>query len=84
MLNDSDSYAVRQELLRNAMSPFLQLAGHIRISIDGNQWCVLYGENLQDGVAGFGDSPANAAAAFDQAWFTKLPELRKLAEEARE
>jgi hypothetical protein len=23
-----------------------------RIFIDGNQWCVLYGENLQDGVAG--------------------------------
>ena len=22
---------------------------------DGNQWCVLSGENLQEGVAGFGD-----------------------------
>lgn len=26
------------------------------ISIDGNQYSVLYGENLQDGCAGFGDS----------------------------
>jgi hypothetical protein len=71
-MNESDSWAVRQALLSNAQSPFQQLAGHVKISIDGNQWCVLYGENLQDGVAGFGDTPADAAAAFDQAWFTKL------------
>jgi hypothetical protein len=38
------------------------------ISIDGNQWCALYGENLQDGVAGFGDTPADAMRAFDDAW----------------
>lgn len=42
------------------------------ICIDGNQWCVLYGNNLQDGVAGFGDSVAEAMAAFDRAWFEKL------------
>ena len=23
---------------------------------DGNQWCVLYGEDLQSGIAGFGDT----------------------------
>lgn len=39
-----------------------------RLSIDGNQWCALYGENLQDGVAGFGDTPEAACAAFDDAW----------------
>jgi hypothetical protein len=38
------------------------------ISKDGNKWCALYGENLQDGVAGFGDTPADAMAAFDKAW----------------
>lgn len=42
------------------------------ISIDGDQWCALYGENLQDGVAGFGDSPEAAMAAFDAAWRTPL------------
>jgi CII-binding regulator of phage lambda lysogenization HflD len=42
------------------------------LSIDGNQWCALYGENLQNGVAGFGDSPADAMAAFDKAWTTKI------------
>lgn len=38
------------------------------LSIDGNQWCALYGANLQDGVAGFGDTPADAMRAFDKAW----------------
>lgn len=43
-----------------------------KLFIDGNQWCALFGENLQDGVAGFGDSPANAMWDFDKAWDTKL------------
>jgi len=38
------------------------------ISMDGNQWCALYGDNLQDGVCGFGDTPAAAMSAFDLAW----------------
>lgn len=42
------------------------------LSIDGNQWCALYGEDLQSGVAGFGDSAAQAMADFDRAWFAKL------------
>ena len=42
------------------------------ISIDGNQWCALYGENLQDGVAGFGGSPSEAMRAFDLAWNSNL------------
>ncbi len=43
-----------------------------RLFVDGNQWCALFGENLQDGVAGFGDSPANAMWDFDKAWSMKL------------
>jgi len=43
-----------------------------KLSIDGNQWCALYGDNLQDGVAGFGDSPSDAMFDFDRAWFSKL------------
>ena len=54
-----------------------------RLFIDGNQWCALYGENVQDGLAGFGDSPDAAYAAFDAEWFTKLPAKRPLAEEGR-
>lgn len=39
-----------------------------RISIDGDQWCVLWGENLQDGVAGFGDTAYLAVLDFNKAW----------------
>lgn len=42
------------------------------ISIDGDQWSALYGDNLQEGVAGFGASPAEAMADFDKNWFAKL------------
>lgn len=42
------------------------------LSVDGSQWCALYGDNLQDGVAGFGDSPADAMWDFDRAWSAKL------------
>lgn len=39
---------------------------------DGDQWCALYGDNLQEGVAGFGDTPADAMEAFDEAWKSQL------------
>ncbi len=44
-----------------------------RLFRDGNQWCALFGENIQDGVVGFGDSPDAAMWAFDEAWREKLP-----------
>lgn len=44
------------------------------IYIDGDKWCVLYGVNVQDGVAGFGDSPEEAIADFDKNWVKKLGE----------
>jgi len=39
-----------------------------RVFMDGNKWCVLYGEDLMNGVAGFGDSPILAVYAFNKAW----------------
>ena len=48
-----------------------------KLSIDGDKWCALYGENLQDGVAGFGDSPAEAYKDFDKNWYAKLKEAKK-------
>jgi hypothetical protein len=44
-----------------------------RIFVDGDQWCVLWGENLQDGIAGFGESPTLAVYDFNKAWHKKLP-----------
>ena len=35
----------------------------IKISLDGDKWCALVGENLQEGVAGFGDTPTAAIRA---------------------
>ncbi len=43
------------------------------LSVDGDKWCALYGANLQDGVAGFGDSPDEAYRDFDRQWTAKLP-----------
>jgi hypothetical protein len=34
---------------------------------DGDKWCVLYGENLQEGIAGFGATPDEAIRAFEMA-----------------
>jgi hypothetical protein len=39
-----------------------------RMFMDGNMWCALYGDNLQDGVAGFGSSPAKAVEDFNKNW----------------
>ena len=39
---------------------------------DGNQWCVLYGEDLQTGIAGFGDSPQKAILDFNRQWYKNL------------
>ena len=36
-------------------------------SCDGDQYCLLWGENLQTGVAGFGDSPTAAIQDFELA-----------------
>ncbi len=43
-----------------------------KLLIDGNLWCALYGDNLQDGVAGFGKSPGLAYWDFDKAWWEEL------------
>jgi hypothetical protein len=42
-----------------------------KLSKDGNQWCVLYGENLQEGIAGFGDTPRLAIYDFNKQWDIK-------------
>jgi hypothetical protein len=50
----------------------------VKVSQDGNKWCALYGDDLQEGVCGFGASPDEACAAFDAAWRAALdPEARR-------
>jgi hypothetical protein len=63
---------IKQEMLNAALD--MQQPSVVyrpKLSKDGSQWCALYGENLQDGVAGFGDTPALAMQNFNKAWVTQ-------------
>jgi hypothetical protein len=46
------------------------------ISRDGEMWSVLLGNNIQEGVSGFGATPEAAMAAFDTAWITPVKHRR--------
>ena len=35
-----------------------------KIFLDGDQYCCLYGENIQEGIAAFGVNPMNAVYNF--------------------
>jgi hypothetical protein len=39
-----------------------------KLSKDGNRRCALFGDDLQVGVAGFGDTPNAAMYDFDKNW----------------
>ncbi len=69
-MNETAYWNQMHENACEGQRPFMQLRP--RVFLDGNQWCVLYGDNIQDGVAGFGDSPEHAAMDFDKAWCKSL------------
>lgn len=57
-------WAVKQDMaLAESLKP--------RLMIDGNMWCCLYGDNLQEGVAGFGDTPIAAILDFNKSMYQK-------------
>lgn len=71
------SYATEQSVLNSQWNAAqcAQLPSVLyrpRLMADGTKWCALYGENLQEGVAGFGDTPEEAMYAFDKAWASQL------------
>ena len=39
---------------------------------DGDHWCYLLGDNLQDGIAGFGKTPYKAMIDFNKSFHTEL------------
>ena len=47
---------------------------------DGTMWCALFGENLQEGVAGFGETPAAAMMDFDTNWRNRKTPAALIAE----
>lgn len=80
-MNEEHSHMACGAISHEAASCFQAIADHQslpsvlyrpKLYIDGNQWCALYGENLQDGIAGFGDTPAKAVMNFNKAWYEPL------------
>ena len=67
--------AIENEFLRSLETQEYNLVSLLRpsVTLDGNQWCVLYGANLMEGVAGFGDTPHKAVLAFNKAWHESAP-----------
>lgn len=61
--------AVTTEQLRMA-SPAYTLKP--ALAVDGNQWCALLGKDLQEGICGFGKSPADAYEDFNRSWYKNL------------
>jgi len=40
----------------------------IKLTKDGDEYCFLLGENLQEGIAGFGDTILKALDNFEERW----------------
>jgi hypothetical protein len=83
-MNQDDSHLAREGVIFAANQAFQDIAAHATepcvlyrpaLSIDGDQWCALYGDNLQDGVAGFGPSPAHAMQDFNRVWYAMLRQM---------
>lgn len=80
MLNDSDSNMAANAICHAASMAGEQIqqaaSAHCLPSVlyrprlfpDGNMWCALYGDNIQDGFAAFGRSPGDAMHQFDMTW----------------
>jgi len=84
MLNDQDSNMAANAMCHSAamVQESLQQVAYeqMRPSVlfkpclyrDGSLWCALFGEDLQSGVCGFGESPADAMWDFDKEWSKKI------------
>jgi len=68
MLEESDKDKVIEELIerKNNEERVLRYLEALKpnLSKDGSMWCYLLGENLQEGLAGFGVTPYKAAVDF--------------------
>ena len=39
---------------------------------DGDKWCVLYGDDIQEGICGFGETPYEAIIDWNKQWNSKI------------
>lgn len=77
-LTDNDSYLLREQIANDQLHEHYERMNVIyderiimliqrlgaKIYKDGNAWCCLYGDNIQEGICGFGDTPYQAGLAF--------------------
>ena len=77
-LTENDSHLIREQLLYDetffheakmnllydeTVIMLVQRLG-AKIFKDGDSWCCLYGENIQEGISGWGSNPYQAALDF--------------------
>jgi hypothetical protein len=52
------------------------------LSADGTMWCALLGDDLQVGIAGFGETPDRAMRAFDEAFLKERTHAATIREQS--
>ncbi|MCH8821317.1 hypothetical protein IID23_02215 [Patescibacteria group bacterium] len=72
-IKQSELYAAVE---REEMNLFVIL--NLKLQKDGNQWCVLLGDDIQSGICGFGETPKKAIWDFNKSFETKLTVPPKL------
>ena len=90
MINQEDSNMVAHQMMCAIQEVVAcHVEAHVlmrpRLFVDGNKWCALYGEDLQNGVAGFGDTPIAACVDFNRNFHNQdatEQKARKLLEES--
>lgn len=65
-----ENWVTQETIRQNLSAPHIEMKP--KIYLDGDKWCALYGEDLQRGVCGFGDSPYEAMNDFDKSWWQKV------------
>lgn len=67
-MNDYTKGITEATIIENAELNLVRLFNLIPYK-DGNMWCYLMGENLQEGIAGFGKTPYLAALDFNKSFY---------------
>lgn len=84
MINEKDSTMLREQLSHQAYMQHQEEMNYIiqkqeshlvvvfglKPYMDGDQWCYLLGENIQEGICGFGDTPFLAMLDFNKNFTT--------------
>lgn len=82
LLNESDSYCVAQAAIGYINGGVARITEQLRPKVcpDGDQWCCLYGEDIQSGICGFGDTPGAAVADWETNFYHQRLTIRKEAQ----